>query len=412
MKRNLLDVFLVLISIGFIGCSSSNKATFSDNNEIKFISMPDDFNLTKKIKGIFFLYFAADNNLSNYVNQDLKEIIKASKKNLNLAYFIFIDDKSNESKVGLIFNGTPYLVKTFEEINSGDYKTLENMAEFIKTYSINNLKISEKLWNNAPFYLIIWNHGDAWTYYPKNKLKAIASDETSKSKININELIKALRYINKNVHKITFLGFDACLMGNIETLYSIFINNITKYVIASEYYEPAYGWNYNIYFENISDPYLVGKNIVDAYAYYYENVVPSNYSLALYEKENTLSYINYIDKKALELINDEPNSFDIVKNYALTYKIDYDYSYLVDSYLLFNNAAKDLGFNFKYTNFPTYFKTNLENIKGATIGFPTYPSNLEQFNYYIDSTINPFANTNYAKFIKDYISYIINSTLN
>jgi len=399
--------------------NSTSNFNFFQENKITFISLPSNFYLTKKLKSIFFIYIAADNNLSDYVNLDIKEIIDASKKNLNTAYFVFIDDKSKESKLGLIFNGTSYLVESFEELDSGNYKTLENMAKFVKSYTLNNLKLMENIWNNIPFYLIIWNHGDAWTYYPKNTSKAISIDDTSENVMNIHELIKALKYINENVHKINLLGFDACFMGNIETLYSIFINNITNYVIASEYYEPAYGWNYNISFENISNPYLVGKNFVDAYAYYYKNIFPVSYFLAVYEKNNTLSYIKYIDKIALKLINNEPNSFDIVKKYAQTYKIDYYYSYLIDSYLLFNNTSKDLNFSFNYTDFPAYFKTNLPNMKGATIGFPTKEFNLllfdnnynlnDYFNYYyINSTINPFANTNYGKFIKDYIEYVSN----
>jgi len=434
MKKNLLFVFTIAI-FTFTSCSSSSVNTPSDdldtspssenilytntessysdfdssyNNESVFIPLPNNFNLTKNLNSIFFIYIAADNDLSDYVNLDIKEIINASQKNSQTAYFVFIDDKSDESKVGLIFNGTSYLIKSFEEMDSGNYKTLENITKFIKIYSLNYLKINETLWNNIPFYLIIWDHGDAWTYYPKYKSKAIAFDETSNNLINIHELVKALKYINENVHKINLLGFDVCLMGNIETLYSIFKNNITDYVVASEYLEPGYGWNYDIIFENISNPYLVGKNIVDVYSYYYENISPNNYSLALYEKNNTLSYINHINKTALYLLDNEPNSFDIMKKYAQVYKIDFTYSYLIDSYLLFNNTAKDLGFSFNYTNFPVYFKTNLENIKGATIGFPSYTLDLKYFDYYINSTINAFSNTNYGKFIKDYINYISN----
>ena len=195
----------------------------------------------------------------------------------------------------------------------------------------------------------------------------------------------------------------------------------TNYVVTSEYLEPGYCWNYNVFFENISNPYLVGKNIVDAYAHYYENVLPEDYSLGIYEKNNTLSYINYINKTALYLISNEPKSFDIVKKYAQVYKMNNDYSYLIDSYLLFNNTAKNLNFSFNYTNFPVYFKTNLGNVKGATISFPINEFNFVLFDYeykynstdyfnyyYINSNINPFANTNYGKFIKDYINYISN----
>jgi len=71
--------------------NSTSNFNFFQENKITFISLPSNFYLTKKLKSIFFIYIAADNNLSDYVNLDIKEIIDASKKNLNTAYFVFID---------------------------------------------------------------------------------------------------------------------------------------------------------------------------------------------------------------------------------------------------------------------------------------------------------------------------------
>ncbi len=357
-----------------------------------------------KVKSFFFEYIAADNVLSKFTDSDVKEMIFLTKKNPNLFYFIFVDKKGNEEDgLYLIYEGNLYLIKRYKELNSGNYKTLESIILDIKSFLDNNGII----YNNKNFYLIIWDHGDAWTYYEKSK--AVALDDSSQDWINIDELISSLKYINNNFHKINLLGFDACLMGNVETLYSIFVNNITNYIIASEYYEPGYGWNYDIVFENVSNPYLVGKDFIDAYAYYYRDVFPDNYSLALYEINNTLSYISYINKTAIKLIQLENTSFEVVKTYAAKFRIDFKYSYLMDSYMLLNNSAKDLGFTFNYTNFPVYLKTNLPNMKGATISFPSVSYDINYFSlYYVNSTINPFVNTNYGKFIKDYLNFSLN----
>ncbi len=397
--------FLFLVPLlFFIGCSG----WLVNNNEENFFTFyPINDLIINKIKNttkaIFFTYIAADNNLASFTTTDIEEILNSTKKNLNLFYFIFLDKNLNgDSKLYLAYNGTLYIVKNYGEVDSGNYLTLENIINDIKNF-LNTNNIS---YNDKKFYVIIWDHGDAWTYYLKNR--AIALDESSNNIININELVKALKYINENIHKIDLLGFDACLMGNIETLYSIFVNNITNYVVASEFMEPAYGWNYNVFFENVSDPYLVGKNFVDAYAYYYENITFDDYSLALYEKNNTLNYVNYINLTSLNLISQENNSFIVVNSTAAFYKIDVNYPYLVDSYLLLNKSAEKLNFTFNYTNFPVYFKTNLANIKGATISFPANGW-ISYFSlYYLNSTINPFINTNYGKFIKDYINYTLN----
>ena len=42
--------------------------------------------------------------------------------------------------------------------------------------------------------------------------------------------------------RLEFVGFDACLMGTVETAYAI--KNNVDYLIASEEIEPGTGWNY------------------------------------------------------------------------------------------------------------------------------------------------------------------------
>ncbi len=52
---------------------------------------------------------------------------------------------------------------------------------------------------------------------------------------------------------ITFewIGFDACLMGNLETVYAL--RNSCEYLAVSEDYEPAYGWQYTRLFQALSE---------------------------------------------------------------------------------------------------------------------------------------------------------------
>jgi hypothetical protein len=44
------------------------------------------------------------------------------------------------------------------------------------------------------------------------------------------------------VPKFALMGFDACLMGNWETL--VALNSLTDYVLASEELEPGHGWDW------------------------------------------------------------------------------------------------------------------------------------------------------------------------
>ena len=379
-------------------CILSSCGVWDTTTLSNYYLSPQILDKINQTKAIFFEYIVADNDLSECADADISEILLSTQKNSDIVYFIFVDKSGyGDSNLYLAYGGNLYLIKNYGELDSGNYRTLENVVLDIKSFLDNNGII----YNDKNFYLIIWDHGDAWIYHPKSKM--IALDRTSNDCMNINELVDALKFINAKFHEIDLLGFDACLMGNIETLYSIFINNITNYVIASEYYEPGNGWNYNVVFENVSNLYLVGKNFIDTYAYYYEDVSPDSYSLALYEVNNTLSYISYINKTATKLIQLENTSFEVVKTYAVKFRIS---SYLIDSYILLNNSAKDLGFTFNYTAFPLYLKTNLSNIKGATISFPTTLDDIRDFSlYYVNSTINPFINTNYGKFVKDFLNY-------
>ena len=77
----------------------------------------------------------------------------------------------------------------------------------------------------------------------------------------------ALAFQNSGV-KFDFVGFDACLMGTIETAYML--EPYADYLVGSEETEPAYGWDYtpwlNALGENTSiDTVDLGTVIVDSF---------------------------------------------------------------------------------------------------------------------------------------------------
>lgn len=57
---------------------------------------------------------------------------------------------------------------------------------------------------------------------------------------------------------IEWIGFDVCLMGNLETVYAL--RNCCEYLAVSEDYEPAYGWQYTRLLNALSEnPALSGE---------------------------------------------------------------------------------------------------------------------------------------------------------
>ena len=89
---------------------------------------------------------------------------------------------------------------------------------------------------NAPadrYMLIFWDHGGG-------SVSGYGYDETRpNSSMNIGEIAKGLE---AGGVKFDFIGFDACLMGTLET--AIAIEPYADYMIASEEAEPGTGWYY------------------------------------------------------------------------------------------------------------------------------------------------------------------------
>ena len=111
------------------------------------------------------------------------------------------------------------------------------------------------------YSLILWDHGGG-------AISGFGYDENyenSEDTLTLDELRESLNTTNVNFE---FIGFDACLMGNIETAYSV--KDFAKYLIASEETEPGGGWNYKELLNKISkntsaDTIEISKAIVDSF---------------------------------------------------------------------------------------------------------------------------------------------------
>ncbi|MCQ2438091.1 MAG: clostripain-related cysteine peptidase [Clostridia bacterium] len=62
-----------------------------------------------------------------------------------------------------------------------------------------------------------------------------------------------------------WIGFDACLMGNLET--AVILQDCANYMIASEESEPACGWNYSFLYglEKDADGAATGRRIINSF---------------------------------------------------------------------------------------------------------------------------------------------------
>ena len=129
-------------------------------------------------------------------------------------------------------------------IKNGELQNVENLGEAQMT-SPNTLtdfiKWSASNYPADRYELLLWNHGGGTALgfgydemYPDDML-------------SLSQIGNAL---SDSGIKFDIVGFDACLMGTIETAYML--EPYADYLVASEEYEPGTGWYYSEWLKNLS----------------------------------------------------------------------------------------------------------------------------------------------------------------
>ena len=108
------------------------------------------------------------------------------------------------------------------------------------------------------YVLILWNHGGG-------PIQGVCWDENfDKDSLQIPELIAGIEKSPFKERKLDLIGFDACLMGSVETAWQL--SDYAELMIASEETEPGGGWDYSFLGgmekEEIT---ATGRRIIDLY---------------------------------------------------------------------------------------------------------------------------------------------------
>lgn len=124
------------------------------------------------------------------------------------------------------------------------------------------------------YILLFWDHGNG-------AIKGFGCDTLyHDDSLELDELNKGIEDSVMNQRKFSIIGFDACLMGNIETA-SILSDN-AEYLLASAELEQQDGWDYDwiSVFDNKDVSLLdIGKKVISEYDENYSKN-PYSYSLA------------------------------------------------------------------------------------------------------------------------------------
>jgi hypothetical protein len=133
-----------------------------------------------------------------------------------------------------------------------------------------------------------------------NTVRSVSNDDTSKDLLYNREVQDVL----ETFEPFDLVGFDACLMGMVETGYAL--RKSAKVMVGSEDLEPGTGWNYADWLSKLAaDPSMnaqdVGKLLVDSYGAFYTGGDESvTLSAVLLDKMNPLA--NAIDALSDQLM--------------------------------------------------------------------------------------------------------------
>lgn len=213
------------------------------------------------------VYSAADNNLESALLLDIQEMLDGYQQNVNL--IILIDRAEGYSKDSLIL-GEDFTDTRLYRITSGGPRRLSG-GEFFPEISTqseyeanmgnpNTLrKFIEFCKNNYPascYGLILENHGGGARSFRDQAYKI--SREVCIDSTNGNDWLYTAEITDclDESHSVDLLGFDACLMGNVEIAYQFRPGNgdfNAQVLVASAPNEHAYGWYYDEIFERIKN---------------------------------------------------------------------------------------------------------------------------------------------------------------
>lgn len=301
---------------------------------------------------------------------------------------------SNKSVERWVINSAqPYKLTT---VGSVSMTSPDVLSDFIR-YSADNFPANR-------YILILWDHGGG-------SETGYGYDENFPNTASMSpDLIRSA--LAKAGVKFDFIGFDACLMANLET--AIAVEPYADYLIASEESEPGEGWYYtnwiNLLDKNTSTPTLtVAKQIVDDYI----SNSSSNYELTqsvidlgelVYNissplqtfSESTINALNTDDYQSIALARSKTKEFSKDSELDQVDLIDLVNKFDVDGSQELVSAIKS---SIKYNK-----TKNISNAYGISCYFPY--SALSKVNSMVEIYDNIDMNNSFSTCVKSFASIV------
>lgn len=240
MKSKLLLYLFACCSVLLTGCEKSDPD-------------PEPTEATRTV----LAYLAADNSLSRFALEDLKEM-KTGMGDVagsNVHLLVYIDTGASPRLVELKYEKgevVEELVKSYEDRNSvGVEETREvfNDAFFNEDYKAKS------------YGLIYWSHGDGWIPNPLPSSRWIGQDTGNGTNyMNISDLVSIL---SSAAPHLDFVMFDACFMLSVEVAYAL--RDYTDCYLGSPTEIPGPGARYDVLVPAMFADGDVATNVASAY---------------------------------------------------------------------------------------------------------------------------------------------------
>lgn len=223
------------------------------------------------------VFMAGDNDLSSAGDADLAEMRVAGSTD-SVAVVVEFDNAGTDGtrRLRIEADGTGEQPVSLGETDSGSPETV---VDFVRW--------AVGLYPAERYALVLWNHGSGWEpseidriarsvhspgyssremserassrlgraffrttvekimSLPTASERAICSDDGTGHSLDTIELANVLRsVVELTGRRIDLLGFDACLMSNLEVAYEV--RPFVRHMVASEENEPNQGWPYDL----------------------------------------------------------------------------------------------------------------------------------------------------------------------
>ena len=160
------------------------------------------------------------------------------------------------------------LLQDLGEVNMGDPAQLSDFLTWgIGQYPANR------------YALILWDHGAGWFGTAFDDTTP-AGDTTDRLLMSELDVALALTIAQTDADRFDLIGFDGCLMGQLDVLETI--QPYAEYAVGSEELTPGRGWDYESWLKHLNaDPTIDGRaaaiTAVNDYVTYYTDTQPNDF---------------------------------------------------------------------------------------------------------------------------------------